>query len=224
VVTSTAATHVPRSDGAPDPVVDAARFQSVGPVMDCLLHDVRNPLNAISINLEVLTEKLKLQTGQVPAPQEKNLRAMREQLQRVDGLLRRFADVLQHRPAGAGVVDLTQGVGQVLEALTYECRRRRIEVQASLEPGVRAHLEDMGELPFLVVQPLLRAVGLLGTNGRLSVAVRAEGDGALLEVVDGASQPQSAPEVVAALTLACDRLGVELRLAAGTCGMRFKRA
>ncbi len=41
-----------------DPVVDAARYGAVPTLMDSLLHDVRNPLNALSIHLDVLTAKL----------------------------------------------------------------------------------------------------------------------------------------------------------------------
>ena len=39
------------------------RYGAVPALMDSLLHDVRNPLNALAINLEVLAEKLKGETG-----------------------------------------------------------------------------------------------------------------------------------------------------------------
>ncbi|MFY0575704.1 hypothetical protein ACN28S_16275 [Cystobacter fuscus] len=61
MINSTAA-----NSGAPpvrevtETVVDAARYSTVPSLMDSLLHDVRNPLNAMSIHLEVLTEKLKV--------------------------------------------------------------------------------------------------------------------------------------------------------------------
>ena len=51
---STAVTSVPAVQEGPDPVVGAARYVAVPTLMDSLLHDVRNPLNALSINLEVL--------------------------------------------------------------------------------------------------------------------------------------------------------------------------
>jgi phosphoglycerate-specific signal transduction histidine kinase len=146
-MTSTAA-----SSGAPsvregmDPVVDAARYSAVPSLMDSLLHDVRNPLNALSIHLEVLTEKLKGEAGQVPASQEKNLRSMREQIQRVDGILRRFSEFIVSRPGSLGDVELSDTVTRALEVLAHESRKRRLEAAAALELrcaqlGVDVHLE-----------------------------------------------------------------------------------
>ncbi|MHA7631305.1 histidine kinase dimerization/phospho-acceptor domain-containing protein [Corallococcus sp. M7] len=93
------ASSVPSVQEVSDPVVGAARYDAVPPLMDSLLHDVRNPLNALAIHLEVLSEKLKGESGQVPATQEKNLKAMREQIARVDGLLKLFSDFMVFRGA-----------------------------------------------------------------------------------------------------------------------------
>jgi signal transduction histidine kinase len=201
VITSTAASSSAPSvrEGA-DPVVDAARYGAVPTLMDSLLHDVRNPLNALSIHLEVLTEKLKGETGQVPPSQEKNLKAMREQIQRVDAILRRFTDCLVSR-------------------------KRRLQVRPTVAPGVRARLADTGELGFLVVQALMRAYGRSEQGAEVTVAVRAEDSRAVLEVVDATNvSAENAPEVVAALELRCAQLGVELQLRAGTCRLTFPLA
>jgi signal transduction histidine kinase len=223
VITSTAA-----SSGAPplreraDPVVEAARYGAVPTLMDSLLHDVRNPLNALSIHLEVLSEKLKLETGQVPPSQEKNVRAMREQIQRVDGILRRFTDFIVSRPGSPGDADLSEMVTRAIEVLAHESRRRRLQVRPTVGAGVRARLADTGELGFLVVQVLMRAYARSGSGAEVTVTVRAEGAQAVLEVVDASpSTMESAPEAVAALEVRCAQLGVELLLRAGTCRLIF---
>jgi phosphoglycerate-specific signal transduction histidine kinase len=227
VINSTAA-----NSGAPlvregsDPVVDAARYSTVPSLMDSLMHDVRNPLNALSIHLEVLTEKLKVETGQVPPSQEKNLKSMREQIQRVDGILRRFAEFIVSRPSGAGEVDLTETVTRALEVLSHESRKRRLQVRPSLTPGVRARLSDIGEAGFLVVQALVRAYGRSEAGREVSVVVRSEESRAVFEVVD--TQPaatlEGTAEASAALELRCAQLGVELHLRAGTCRLSFPLA
>jgi len=103
VITSTAATSsAPSVREQADPVVDAARYGAVPTLMDSLLHDVRNPLNALSIHLEVLSEKLKADTGQVPPSQDKNLKAMRDQIQRVDAIMRRFSEFIVSRSGAPG--------------------------------------------------------------------------------------------------------------------------
>lgn len=224
MVTSTAATSVPTEQEGSDPVVGAARYSAVPTLMDSLLHDVRNPLNALSINLEVLSEKLKGETGQVPPSQEKNLKAMRDQIHRVDGILRQFADFIVFRGGALGEAALSDVAKRSLDVLAHESRRRRLKVQTSIEPDIRVQLADTGELHFFLVQALLRAFGRSEAGGEVGVTVRAEGTRAVLEVTDTAgSAPEQSPDAVAALGLRCAQLGIEFQIRAGICRLIFAR-
>lgn len=224
MVMSTAVTNVPAVQEGSDPVVDAARYGAVPTLMDSLLHDVRNPLNALSINLEVLAEKLKGETGQVPASQEKNIKAMRDQIQRVDGILRQFSDFIVFRGGGGGEAALSDVAKRSLDVLAHESRRRRLKVTTAIEPDLRVRLEDTQELSFFLVQALLRAFGRSELGTEVKVEIRAEGSHAVLEVTDSASSaPEQAPDVVAALGLRCAQLGVEFQLRAGVCRFIFQR-
>jgi signal transduction histidine kinase len=214
---------VPAAQESSDPVVGAARYGAVPALMDSLLHDVRNPLNALAINLEVLGEKLKAETGQVPPSQEKNLRAMREQIQRVDGMLRQFADFIVYRGGTPGEASLTDAAKRALEVLSHESRRRRLKLQLTLEPDVRVRMQDTGELGFFLVQALLRAFGRSDTGGEVRITVRSEGALAAFEVEDAGFGAEPTPDAVAALGLRCAQLGVDLQLRGGGCRLLFPR-
>ncbi|RKH34963.1 sensor histidine kinase [Corallococcus sicarius] len=225
VSSSAFASSVPSVQDVSDPVVGAARYDAVPALMDSLLHDVRNPLNALAIHLEVLSEKLKGESGQVPATQEKNLKAMREQIQRVDGLLKLFSDFIVFRGAGpSGDAPLSDATGKALDVLGHESRRRRLQVQRAIEPDVQARLEDTTELGFFLVQVLMRAFNRADPGGTVVVAVRAEGARAVLEVQDGSPAPEQASDTVAALTLRAAQLGIEFDIRAGSCRLVFPRA
>lgn len=224
MVISTAVTNVPAVQEGSDPLVGAARYGAVPILMDSLLHDVRNPLNALSINLEVLSEKLKGETGQVPPSQEKNIKAMRDQIHRVDGILRQFSDFLVLRGGAPGEVALSDVAKRSLEVLAHESRRRRIKLQVSIEPDVRIHLQDTCEVSFFLVQSLLRAFGRAEAGTEVAVTVRAEGARAVLEVVDPAGgAAEQAADTVAALGLRAAQLGVEFQIKAGVCRFIFTR-
>ncbi|MFP2929029.1 histidine kinase dimerization/phospho-acceptor domain-containing protein [Pyxidicoccus sp. 3LG] len=206
-------------------MVGAARYGAVPTLMDSLLHDVRNPLNALAIHLEVLSEKLKAETGQVPPSQEKNLKAMRDQIQRVDGILRLFSDFVVHRGGAPGEADLSDTTTRALGVLSHEGRKRRVQVQVGVEAGVMVRLQDTSELGFFLVQVLLRAFRRAEGGGAVRVVVRTDGPAAVLEVEDsGGATAEPLPEVVAALELRCAQLGVELQLRAGHCRLIFPRA
>jgi phosphoglycerate-specific signal transduction histidine kinase len=224
VVTSPAVTSVPAVQESTDPVVGAARYSAVPTLMDSLLHDVRNPLNALSINLEVLSEKLKGEAGEVPPSQAKNLKAMRDQIQRVDGILRQFADFIVFRGGGAGEAALSEVTKRALDVVAHESRRRRLKLNITLDADLRVKLQDTSELSFFLIQALLRAFSRSEPSSDVSVAVRAEGSQAVLEVVDSAgSAPESAPDQVAALGLRCAQLGVEFQVRGAVCRFIFQR-
>ena len=206
-------------------MVGAVRYGAVPTLMDSMMHDVRNPLNALAIHLEVLSEKLKVETGQVPPSQEKNLKAMREQIQRVDGILRMFAEFVVHRAAAPGEADLSEVTTRALGVLGHESRKRRVQTQVAVEAGVRVRLQDPSELGFFLVQVLLRAFRRADGGGSVRVLVRMDGPSAVLEVEDsGGATDEPVPDVVAALELRCAQLGVELHLRAGQCRLVFPRA
>ncbi|ABF89947.1 putative sensor histidine kinase [Myxococcus xanthus DK 1622] len=226
LVTSTAMSNsAPSVEDAPQPVVGAARYLAVPTLMDSLLHDVRNPLNALAIHLEVLSEKLKVETGSVPPSQEKNLKAMRDQIQRVDGILKLFSDFVVFRGGVPGVADLSEATTRALGVLGHEGRKRRVQVQAAVEAGVQIRLQDTSELGFFLIQTLLRAFRRAENGGSIRVTVRGDETSAVLEVEDSAGAcPEPLPEAVAALQLRCSQLGVDLHVRAGLCRLSFSRA
>jgi len=222
--TSSAVSHSVPVSTFNEPVIDAVRYSAVPLLTDSLLHDVRNPLNALSINLEVLTEKLKVE-GAVPANQEKNLRAMREQIFRVDATLRLFAEFLAARPGEATEATLSDVLSRALQVVSHESRRRRLHVHTTVEADVKVRGAVVTELAFLSIQPLIRAFHRADADGDVRVSLASEGTRAIFEVSDGAAKDgETAPEVAAALKLACERLGVDLTLRGGQCRMVFSRA
>jgi signal transduction histidine kinase len=149
--------------------------------MESLLHDVRNPLNALAINAEVLSQKLKGADGLVPAGQEKNLKAIREQVQRVDAVLRRFAQFIAPSEAPAEL-SLSGLVRQTIEVLGHESRRCRVKLVARLEGDIRIHALEEAAATFAVFRPILRAIEMSPAETEVVVQLTQEPHGPVLLV------------------------------------------
>ena len=194
---------------------DAASGILAQRLMDSLLHDVRNPLNALSINLDVLVEKLRREQGEIPATQEKNLRVMRDQIFRIDALLKHFAEYMgPPRQTQVGQVDLSEVIGQVVELLGHETRRNMIKVRQMVEPGlfVRGAIRDVR---FMVLQGLYRAICRAGSEGEVDLTLQRDGARAVLRIRDGGTDALQEPFAHASsgLDAAAHRLGAESRTA-----------
>ena len=198
--------------GGSDLAVGAARNAITHRLIDSLLHDVRNPLNALSINLDVLTEKLRREQGEIPPTQEKNLKVMREQIFRVDGILKQFADFMAPRPDPVrGAVDLSEAVKQALQILGHECRRAMVKVRQMIEPDLKT-AGASGAVRFLTLQLLFRALMRAGTEGEVDVTLQREASTAVLRIRDGSTEPREPfPHAAAALTALAAELGGEVR-------------
>ncbi len=206
------------ADSAAKVAIDAARGALNQRLMDSLLHDVRNPLNAFSINLDVLTEKIRREHGEIPAAQEKNLRVMREQIFRMDGILKHFAEFMgAPRQVGlhsSGAVDLSAALADVVTLLGHESRRAMIKVRQMVEPGLKVSA-GLDDLRFLAMQAVYRALSRAGTEGEVDVTLQRDGERALLRVKDGHPDAffEPFPHAPDALRAVAERAGAEVRIA-----------
>jgi signal transduction histidine kinase len=182
--------------------------------MDSLVHDVRNPLNALAINVEILHEKLARATGgEVPAAQTKNLQAMRDQIARMNGMLGDFARFLAPPPGAPAVLSLSQVLREALAVLGHAARRARVKVTADVPEGQAAVAAmDPSGLGFLVMVSVLRAIERTPEDAQVRVSVRDEGTRVVLHVQDGGREEAEETEVEQALAAGAREYGAEFHV------------
>lgn len=205
-------------------LIRAVRWSAAVRLMDSLVHDVRNPLNALAINVEILHEKLsRAAGGEVPAAQAKNLQAMREQISRVNGMLGDFARFLAPAPAAPAVLSLSQMVKDAALVLGHASRRARVKLAVDV-PEAQAAVEamDPSALGFLVLLPLFRAVERTPEDAQVRVMVRDEGGRTVLHVQDGGREEGEETELEQALRAAASEYGVELHVRGPQLRLSFR--
>jgi signal transduction histidine kinase len=201
------------------PAVQRAFFEASSQLVDGLVHDARNPLNALAINLEVLTDKISETSAS--APTEKNVRAMREQIARIDEILRRFADFLAPKPGGPAQARLSEIVQSAVEVTAHQARKKRIRVSAQVQPGVTAPVEQAWSAHFLTLQAILRAIAGAEPGSEIEVALSRHEKGEIAFSVIGASGKQMSADSTAALEEVCRRSGATCSLLGGEWRLVF---
>lgn len=192
----------------------AGRLSATSTLVEGLLHDARNPLNAISIHLEVLGGKLRDDEGRVPPALEKNLRAMREQITRLDVLLRQFGDFLSQRPNSPESIDVSELVHRLIQVVGYAARTTRVSLQSEIDRELWLHEVDRRGLSQLVLGLLLACIRAAPQGSELVVRLTREDSGALLTMTprEGELNPELGLEESALARLEAERLGVPLEL------------
>jgi signal transduction histidine kinase len=171
--------RVPAAGGAllvlHDPVAGdegehALRSLVLARVLAGVAHDIKNPLNAMSLQLALLGDKLE---GAADASRAAggHLASLRDQIARVNEVLRRLVDVVDP-PAPLGYTDLVALLADLGCLFGYEVRRRRIDVAAVHHAGTARSPCEPARLGRLVLVLYGRALASTPDGGRF--AARAE--------------------------------------------------
>ena len=183
----------------------AMRSHGLTRVAAGIAHEIKNPLNAMSLQIALLVDKLGTEGDAVPASSG-HLTALREQIGRVNEVVRRFLDVTD--PATPlGYTDLGRLLADAASLFGHDARRRRIEVALDAPGAVRTRCEAV-RVGGLVLGLVDRALAETPDGGRLEGRVEARGPDAVLDLrhTAGDRDPELEyyTEVVAA---AADSLG-----------------
>jgi signal transduction histidine kinase len=159
--------RAPLDDDRPE---HALRSQVMGRIIAGVAHDIKNPLNAMSLQLALLGDKLE-GAGAASEAAAVHLGALRDQIGRVNEVLRRLADATDPT-APLGYIDLGALLADVANLFAYDARRRRIDLGVEAHPGSVRTRRDPARVARLVVSLCGRALALTPDGGRF--AVRAE--------------------------------------------------
>jgi PAS domain S-box-containing protein len=162
----------------------SSRLAAITRLTSGVAHEIKNPLNAMALHLEVLRGRL---DGQQP-----ELDVIAGEIKRLDTVVKTFLSFNKPIELQARPIDLNRVVEQVVALVQVEAQARRIEIESVL----KGRLWINGD-PDLLKQAILNVVnnGLeaMGDGGRLAVRAELDGDECLLSIADAG--PGIAPEI-----------------------------
>lgn len=157
--------------------------REVGTLAGGLVHEIRNPLNALKVHLQLLEEDL-----QSPAPPaEKMTRRVRTLLQeadRIDRILEEFLRYARGFEPRKAPADLVRVVSEVLDFLGAEAAQSRVQIHRGFEPDVPPVPLDAPLFKQAVLNLALNALQAMPEGGELLVRASRDGDGAVLDIAD----------------------------------------
>jgi signal transduction histidine kinase len=147
-----------------------------------LAHEVRNPLNAAKLQLELLERRLRRSEGDPRLVESAEL--VHREIERLTGLLKEFLDFAQPPQLAATDHDLVAVVGGALESVqdAASARGASLELSASARSVVAA--VDAAKVHQVVVQVVRNAVEAVSRGGHVAVEVAPTADGARIVVRD----------------------------------------
>jgi signal transduction histidine kinase len=162
----------------------ARRLAAIGKLTAGVGHEVKNPINAMVVHLELLRGKLAPGGKEAFTGAQRHVDILAGEMQRLDRVVQTLADFSRPMELHLREHDLRQVVGVVMELTAAEMEENgvRVTIGAPHEPlMVRADAELMQQA---VLNLLLNGMQAMPRGGALRVEMRREHQFAVVEVID----------------------------------------
>jgi len=172
-----------RADRLEEQALEAERMAYVGTLASGLAHEIRNPLNSLNLNMQMLEEE-----GRRQGPSSQRLLAItRSEISRLEHLVTDFLSYAKPRPLKIVKTTAAELFEPLLELMEEEFRARGVEVAVEdRSAGARAGVdpEQMSQLLLNLVHNALAAVAETGRPGRIELGAERQAGQLLLSVAD----------------------------------------
>jgi two-component system sensor histidine kinase HydH len=172
----------------------AEKLAAVGTMTAGLSHEIRNPLNAASLQLSVLERRIQRLPKQAQPPLLEPLQVVKDEIRRLDHILEDFLQFARPREFVPHAVDVAGVVTRVLDLLGGEAERRGVRLERDLG-AVPQVAGDEERLRQVLVNLGLNALEAVKEGGLVRVSCRVPEGSDDVEIVlddDGSGVPQEA--------------------------------
>ena len=171
-----------------DEIELSRRLAAIGRLTSGVAHEVKNPINAIVVHLEVLRQKMK----EIDPDTRRHVDVIGSEIQRLDRVVQTLVDFTRPVELRLSDMDLRKVVEDVVILASPAAEKHKVlmERQAGQDPlPVRI---DADLVKQAVLNIVLNGVQAMPDGGTLRLTVKREGEGALIAVRDqGAGIPEN---------------------------------
>lgn len=163
----------------------ASRLAALGQLTQKLVHEIRNPLSAMDINLQLLQERCDDLRGE-DAETDRYISIINAEVRRLNEVLRNVRLFAHPAPPDLEDLDLHQVIRQVISVLRGEAEQRKVEIIDHLQAQDSLVRADEDQLQQVFINLFKNSIEAMGEGGKVEVISRNTGKGktVTVEIVD----------------------------------------
>jgi PAS domain S-box-containing protein len=178
-------THDKRTTGQR---IEDERTSSVLLLAAGVAHELGNPLNSLTIHLQLIARRLKKLKPSADADSVgESLRICRDEVQRLDGIIRHFLEAIRPRSPDLAETNLAEVLAEVLHFQRREFANRGVAVEAETPVALPPVLADRDQLKQAFFNITKNALEAMQPGGTLKIRSRADDDSVYLLFGDSGS-------------------------------------
>jgi len=193
-----------------DEIELSRRLSAIGRLTSGVAHEVKNPINAIVVHLEVLRQKLQ----QVDPDTRRHMDVIGSEIQRLDRVVQTLVDFTRPVELQLVEVDLRRVLDDVVTLAAPEAQLHGVSVERLLPPEPLHVNIDIDLVKQALLNVVLNGIQAMPNGGRLSVAAGRAEDAIVAEIHDqGAGIPQEIRDKIFNLYFTTKKTGSGIGLA-----------
>jgi len=165
--------------------IESERINSIVRLAAGVAHELGNPLNSLTIHLQLMERKL----GQVEDPDAagsitESLRVCQNEVKRLDGIITHFLDAVRPKEPDMHELDLVGLLEEVLQVQQAELRDRRIEVNVEVDQTIPRISGDHDQIKQVFFNLIKNANDAMAPDGVLTARFTADDDHVFVQFND----------------------------------------
>jgi PAS domain S-box-containing protein len=171
-----------------DEIELSRRLAAIGRLTSGVAHEVKNPINAIVVHLEVLRQKMK----EIDPDTRRHVDVISSEIQRLDRVVQTLVDFTRPVELRLNDMDLRKLVEDVVSLASPAAEKHNVLIEREAAPDALPVRIDGDLVKQAILNIVLNGVQAMPEGGTLRLTVKRDGDNALISVRDqGAGIPEN---------------------------------
>ena len=168
--------------------LESERIDSIVRLAAGVAHELGNPLNSLTIHLQLIERKLKKLAKQPDATKlTESLQVCQGEVERLDGIITHFLKAIRPQKLELNELDLLGLVEDVLRVQEAELSNRKLEVKVEVNDDLPTILGDRDQIKQAFFNLIKNAMEAMQPSGSLRILARCDDDYVYLQFVDNGS-------------------------------------
>ncbi len=168
--------------------IENERTSSVLLLAAGVAHELGNPLNSLTIHLQLIDRKLKkLKESKDVSSVADSIRICEDEVKRLDGIITNFLEAIRPQPPDLTEINLADVLADVLAFQQHELADRGITIEAETRDDLPVIMADQNQVKQIFFNIIKNAVEAMKPGGRLRIKARTDDDMVYLAFGDSGS-------------------------------------
>jgi PAS domain S-box-containing protein len=169
-------------------LIENEKISSVLLLAAGVAHELGNPLNSLTIHLQLIERKLKkLQASKETKSLAESIQICQGEVTRLDGIIQNFLEALRPRPPDLSEINIVNVIEDVLRFQAKELEDRGLRVEGELPASMPTIMADPNQLKQVFFNLIKNAMEAMESGGTLSIRLRSDDHSVYVRVGDTGS-------------------------------------